>query len=80
MPTNCMRACTAVVTEMSWNSNDDEESRYRADIEFIRPEDWQKDLELSLSELIDSSGNVSKECTNTESEAGVAYAKIKAGQ
>ncbi|CZR50756.1 uncharacterized protein PAC_00630 [Phialocephala subalpina] len=78
VPTNCMRACTAVVTEMSWNSSDDENSKYRADIEFIKPEDWRKDLELSLSELIDSSGNVSNDCTKPESEAGIAYAKIKA--
>ncbi|KAF8866379.1 hypothetical protein BDZ45DRAFT_639507 [Acephala macrosclerotiorum] len=77
VPTNCMRACTAVVTEISWNSSDDENSKYRADIEFIKPEDWRKDLELSFSELIDSNGAVSRDCTNPETEAGVAYAKIK---
>jgi len=35
VPTNCMRACTAVVTEMSYNDSEDEESKYRAEIEFI---------------------------------------------
>lgn len=58
VPTNCMRACTAVVTEMSWNSSEDEYARYRADVEFIQPADWEKDLRVSLTELIDGSGNV----------------------
>lgn len=53
-----MRACTAVVTEMSWNTSDDENAKYRADIEFIQASDWEKDLRLSLTELIDSSGQV----------------------
>ncbi|TGO46555.1 hypothetical protein BCON_0318g00050 [Botryotinia convoluta] len=78
VPTNCMRACTAVVTEMSWNSIDDPNKKYRAEIEFIQESDWEKDLELSLNELIDVSGNVSRDCSNAETEAGIAYAKIKA--
>jgi hypothetical protein len=53
-----MRACTAVVTELSWNSSDDPAKKYRAEIEFIKASDWQKDLEVSLNELIDGSGNV----------------------
>jgi hypothetical protein len=53
-----MRACTAVVTELSWNPSDDPDKKYRAEIEFIKASDWQKDLEVSLNELIDGSGNV----------------------
>ncbi|KAK0126069.1 hypothetical protein ONS95_007689 [Cadophora gregata] len=78
VPTNCMRACTAVVTEMSYNHSEDPRALYRADIEFIQASDWEKDLKISLDELIDGSGQISRECTNPESEAGVAYAKIKA--
>ncbi|KAH7416967.1 Dynamin family-domain-containing protein [Cadophora sp. MPI-SDFR-AT-0126] len=78
VPTNCMRACTAVVTEMSYNHSEDPRTRYRADIEFIQASDWEKDLRISLNELIDGSGQISRECTNPESEAGVAYAKIRA--
>ena len=43
-PTNCMRACTAVVTEISWNSSEDESARYRAEVDFIDHSDWEKDL------------------------------------
>lgn len=31
VPTNCMRACTAVVTELSYNFSNSERSRYRAE-------------------------------------------------
>jgi hypothetical protein len=58
VPTNCMRACTAVVSEISWNSSEDENSKYRADIEFIQAADWEKDLRISLTELIDGNGQV----------------------
>lgn len=75
VPTNCMRACTAVVTEISWN---DEERTYRAEIEFITLEDWRKDLEILFNDLLDTNGNVSKDSATEDSDAGVAYAKIKA--
>ncbi|GIJ86574.1 hypothetical protein Asppvi_005463 [Aspergillus pseudoviridinutans] len=75
VPTNCMRACTAVVTEISYNTSDDP---YQAEIEFITREDWEKELRVLFHDLFDGSGNVSREASNEESEAGVAYAKIKA--
>lgn len=78
VPTNCMRACTAVVTELSWNDSDNERERYRAEIEFIKPEDWEKELRTLFDDLLDSNGEISRECTNKDSDAGVAYAKIKA--
>ncbi|KAK4635549.1 Nuclear GTPase SLIP-GC [Fulvia fulva] len=78
VPTNCMRACTAVVTEMSYNDSPNPRMKYRAEIEFIRPEDWQKELHILYKEIIDESGNISREISNPESDAGVAYAKIRA--
>ncbi|EOD47067.1 putative tat pathway signal sequence protein [Neofusicoccum parvum UCRNP2] len=36
-----MRACTAVVTELSYNESDDEQTRYKADVEFIKPQDCE---------------------------------------
>ncbi|KAK3067348.1 hypothetical protein LTS18_001169, partial [Coniosporium uncinatum] len=78
VPTNCMRACTAGVTELSWNSSDDESEKYRAEIEFIQPDEWQKELETLYKDLLDSNGEISRDCTNADSEAGVAYAKMRA--
>lgn len=75
VPTNCMRACTAVVTEISYNY---EEKPYHAQIEFITLSEWRKELETLYTDLIDAEGKVSRECTNEDSDAGIAYAKIKA--
>lgn len=76
VPTNCMRACTAVVTEISYNYLDD--VPYRAQIEFIQAADWEKELRIMFQDLLDSNGNVSRDCANEDTEAGIAYAKIKA--
>ncbi|KAK0627656.1 hypothetical protein B0T14DRAFT_563438 [Immersiella caudata] len=78
LPTNCMRACTASPTEISYNCSDDPNELYRAEVEFITAEDWKKELEGLFVDLIDGSGEVSRDCANADTEAGVAYAKIKA--
>ena len=75
VPTNCMRACTAVVTEISYNYD---EVPYRAQIEFITLADWEKDLKTLLEDLLDSDGKVSRDSKNEDTDAGIAYAKIKA--
>ena len=75
VPTNCMRACTAVVTEISYNYG---EKPYHAQIEFISPADWHKELTTLFQDLLDGDGKVSRDCTNEDSDAGIAYAKIKA--
>ncbi|KXH59775.1 hypothetical protein CSAL01_06424 [Colletotrichum salicis] len=41
LPTNCLRACTASRTEISYN---DSEELYRSEIEFISVDDWKKEL------------------------------------
>ncbi|QDS73746.1 hypothetical protein FKW77_004922 [Venturia effusa] len=79
VPTSCMRACTAVVTEISWNESDKSSERYRAEIEFITKESWEKELGQLVSDMTDSSGQVLKDATTTsESDAGVAFSKLKA--
>lgn len=75
VPTNCMRACTAVVTEMSYNY---ETEPYRAQIEFISSAEWEKELKTLFQDLLDGNGQVSHDCTNEDTDAGIAYAKIKA--
>ena len=57
VPTNCMRACTAVVTEISYNY---EEEPYRAQIEFISVAEWEKELRALVQDLFDSNGQVSR--------------------
>lgn len=64
VPTNCMRACTAVVMELSYNDSEDEQSRFKADVEFIKLEDWHKELVTLFDDLLDGSGRIAKETTN----------------
>ncbi|KAJ3960104.1 hypothetical protein N0V92_003271 [Colletotrichum tropicale] len=51
LPTNCMRACTACVTEISYNDDDDPENPYRAEIDFVSPEDWMREIRTFLKEV-----------------------------
>lgn len=76
VPTNCMRACTAVVTELSWNVSDDPGCKYRAEIEFIERADWESELGNLLSEFLSENGNLVREASDQSSEAGVAWAKF----
>lgn len=76
VPTNCMRACTAVVTEMSWNTSTDRSSRYRGEIEFIEPADWEKELGTLLKEFLTESGGVSRDVVDQNTDAGIAWAKF----
>ncbi|CAN9359630.1 unnamed protein product [Alternaria alternata] len=76
VPTNCMRACTAVVTEMSWNNNTDPSSRYRAEIEFISPAEWEKELTVLLRDFLSENGTLSREAQDPNSDAGIAWAKF----
>ncbi|KAK9781876.1 putative Dynamin N-terminal domain-containing protein [Seiridium cardinale] len=78
VPTNCMRACTAVITEMSYNHSDNPAALYRAEVEFISTDDWKRELMQLYDDLVDSNGEVVRDSSNSETEAGVAWAKIKA--
>ncbi|TID24181.1 hypothetical protein E6O75_ATG02546 [Venturia nashicola] len=78
VPTSCMRACTAVVTEISWNESDKPYEKYRAEIEFITRESWEKELEALVSDMTDSNGELLRDATTTsESDAGIALQKLK---
>ena len=70
-----MRACTAVVTEISYNY---EEKPYCAEIESISPADWERELKVLFQDMLDGDGKVSRECANEDTDAGIAYAKINA--
>ncbi|RYP45152.1 hypothetical protein DL768_008470 [Monosporascus sp. mg162] len=78
VPTNCVRACTAVITEISWNPSDNPEERYVGNIEFISKEEWRSELDHLFSDLMQSNGSFTGDATNKATDAGVAWAKIKA--
>ncbi|TLD26549.1 hypothetical protein PspLS_04663 [Pyricularia sp. CBS 133598] len=78
LPTSCMRACTASVTELSFNHLNDPEQKYRAEVEFISKEDWITELELLWDDIIDSSGKIRPEAKAKNGDASIAFDKVKA--
>jgi len=78
LPTNCLRACTASPTEISYNHSDDPAALYRAEVEFITAEDWIRELQVLFTDLIDGNGEIFRESNSADSDAGVALAKLRA--
>ncbi|KAI1383566.1 uncharacterized protein F4822DRAFT_421029 [Hypoxylon trugodes] len=78
LPTNCLRACTASPTEISFNHSEDPSELYRAEVEFLTKQEWVSELEVLFSDLFDGNGEILREYKNAESEAGVAFAKLRA--
>ncbi|EFW99113.1 hypothetical protein CMQ_5534 [Grosmannia clavigera kw1407] len=79
LPTNGLRACTAVVTEISWNSSDREAERYRAEIEFVQPEDWHRELTRLFDDVTESWDiHDTRDTAGDSPEASVALAKLRA--
>ncbi|KAL5370946.1 hypothetical protein DPSP01_014578 [Paraphaeosphaeria sporulosa] len=77
VPTNCMRACTAVVTEISWNDRTDSSATYRAEIEFIDRIDWEEELTALMKDFLNGDGAVSHDAYDSDSVAGIAWAKFQ---
>ncbi|ROW14908.1 hypothetical protein VPNG_03302 [Cytospora leucostoma] len=77
MPVNGYRACSATITEISYNESEIPEEKYRAEVEFISPEDWVSELQLLWGDLVDDN-QLSSAYLDANAEAGIAYAKIKA--
>jgi len=78
LPTNGMRACTASPTEISYNYSDDPTALYEAEVEFITADDWIRELRVLFSDLLAPSGEISREATTADTDAGIAYAKLRA--
>ncbi|KAH6636266.1 hypothetical protein F5144DRAFT_645099 [Chaetomium tenue] len=78
VPTSCMRACTAVITEISYNYSEQEDQKYCAEIHFVAKEDWIRELRVMLADIIDGQDGLGTELTNSDSETAVAYHKMRA--
>lgn len=81
LPTNCMRACTACVTEISYNHSNITRQMYAAEIEFVTTAEWTRELEVILGDIIDDSRTprrLSRDIALQDSAAAVSYAKLRA--
>ncbi|KAL2385678.1 hypothetical protein RJ035_004895 [Blastomyces gilchristii] len=70
VPTNSMRACIAVVTEISFNHSP---NRYRAEIEFISLAEWEEELNLIFGDI-----ELGNQQTGDNSDSAIACAKATA--
>ncbi|OIW33218.1 hypothetical protein CONLIGDRAFT_695670 [Coniochaeta ligniaria NRRL 30616] len=77
VPTNSMRACTAAITEISWNNDEDPAKKYKAEVEFIKAEDWEAELRILFNDLADPNGQIPEDMTGPDSQAGITLAKIR---
>ncbi|KAI1353072.1 hypothetical protein F5Y01DRAFT_303528 [Xylaria sp. FL0043] len=77
VPTNCFRACTAVITEISYNHSEHPDHRYLAEIEFVSAEDWGRELGY-LFDDITTSEEISNETHLEDSDVKIAWAKVTA--
>ncbi|OJJ70533.1 hypothetical protein ASPBRDRAFT_56321 [Aspergillus brasiliensis CBS 101740] len=75
LSTDCMRASTAVATEISYNHGT---TKYRAEVEFIKHAEWERELEVLFAELLDHQEEVTRGAIPKNSDAAVALDKIKA--
>lgn len=64
--------------EISFHYAEDPQQLYRAEVEFISLDDWAQELGILMTDLLDADGQVSGECSNPDTDAGLAYSKIKA--
>jgi ribosome biogenesis GTPase A len=71
VPTSGMRACTAVVTEISYHNNPNIEG----DVAFLTEEEWKAEIEILLDDLVEEDGVV-RRVTDMRSDAGVAWSKV----
>ncbi|TEB25954.1 hypothetical protein FA13DRAFT_1668374, partial [Coprinellus micaceus] len=77
VPTSGMRACTAVVTKISYHKK----RRICATINFLTKEDWRKELEVLLKDLTSEDGSVptnDSELAMLSLPAQVAWERIHA--
>ncbi|KAG2077497.1 hypothetical protein BDR04DRAFT_1196025 [Suillus decipiens] len=73
VPTSGMRACTAVVTEISYHAT----PTINADVSFLSEAEWRAELAVLLDDLVDEDGNL-KRTNDLRSDSGVAWHKVHA--
>lgn len=78
IPTNCVQACTAVITEISWNTSNNPERLYRADVVFISADEWLNELKRLLGDIKAASNEAAGEPVDEDTDIEVSLAKVNA--
>lgn len=76
VPTSCMRASTATVTEISYHYGP---GNYAAEVEFISPDIWESELRTLFDDIADGVSNSFYDPSpSDDSDFAIAYAKCNA--
>ncbi|KAM5535629.1 hypothetical protein V8D89_010616 [Ganoderma adspersum] len=75
VPTSSVRACTAVVTQISWNRDSE---KIMADVEFLTKAEWIEELAILLSDLADPANKDNQHPNKLNGVGAMAWAKIHA--
>ena len=70
VPTSCARACTAVITEISYH----DEPGIRAEVDFLDPAEWEKELTELQEDLRDQARD--NHWDDPDTISGIAWSKI----
>ncbi|KAI0751343.1 hypothetical protein C8Q80DRAFT_1268597 [Daedaleopsis nitida] len=71
VPVNGSRACTSVVTEMSYHK----EKTIYGEVSFLTEKEWRDELRVLLADVLDNDGNLNSKSTGPHGSAAVAWAK-----
>lgn len=69
-------ACTAVITEISWNTFHDKDKLYIGVIHFISAAEWKADLDDLQADLRKIDGTLHPDARQSKTEVGKAMAKV----
>jgi hypothetical protein len=58
VPTSCMRACTAVITELSYNHS---RVNFRAEVDFVDAADWRRELGILHDEFVEGQASAAQD-------------------
>ncbi|KAF6820095.1 hypothetical protein CPLU01_12869 [Colletotrichum plurivorum] len=78
LPTNCMRACTACVIELSYNHEPGEETPYRAEIDFISRDACFSEVTSVLNHLTTNDAADGERTEPSDRDAAKFRAKVDA--
>ena len=68
-----MRACTAVVTEISYH----DKKTIEADVTFLSRQEWRDEIEVLLTDMVGEDGQL-RRLSDLNNEAGIAWHKVHA--
>jgi len=78
VPTSCMRACTATITELRYNDDESDTNKFTAEVHFIGADEWQKEMKVLVHDLGQAPDSSLGNQPNTSTDSGIALSKIMA--